>query len=213
MFFYVNLHGEREDSEIWTDTIPKEYSQFLRLPDSCCKTGKLVLVNTLSSKYRNPVSRFYFDDKYYLQVYKMDNSFKSPLTKNIKEKFSGSSPSYTEYANDDMTDMEFLYKRTEPQKPKSIYLTIGGDSTVLLKKDDTIAYYFSKCANLSIKFNPEKENDIYGECKSEKFNQVPLEIMFLRRINNLYMLTLSSKNAGTNLKRGTLYNLLQSETL
>jgi hypothetical protein len=208
VFFHVNLHGEIEDSEIWTDTIPKEYSQLLKLPDSCCKTGKIVFVNTLSSKYRNPVSRFFIDGKYYLQVYKIDNSFKSSLEKSIKESFSGSVASYTEYADDDITDMKFLYKRTKPHKPNAVYFALAGDSTRVLKKNDTIAYYSSKCANLSIRFDPDQENDIYGECKSRNLNQVPLELMFLRRTSNLYMFVLSSKEAATSLKQGTLSNLL-----
>jgi len=213
VFFHVNLHGEREDSEIWTDTIPKQYLQLLKLPDTCCKNGRIVFVNTLSSKYRNPVSRFYIDNKYYLQVYKMYNSFNYSLKKAIKEEFSGSSPSNTEYASDETTDMEFLYKRTEPQKPENIYLTIGGDSTITLKKNDTVAYYFSKCANLSIRFKQDQDNDIFGECKSQNLNMVPLEIMFLKRDKNLYLFTLSSKNASTTLYPGTLFSLLMLSSL
>ena len=208
LVFHVNLHGQIEDSGTWTDTIPTEYSQLLKLSDSCCKGGSVYFVNTLTSKYRNPISRFYINDKYYLQVYQMGNSFNSSLKSSIKENFSNSSPSYTEYSLDDRTDLEFLYKLTKPDKPKNIYFALYGGSTHILKKNDTMAYYFSKCANLSIRFSPETENDIYGKCKSNVSNKVPLEVLFLRRFNNLYMLVLSSKNANNDLKEGTLLNLL-----
>jgi len=207
LVFHVDLHGEIEDSGIWTDTIPKEYSQLLKLPDSCCKSGEVTFVNTQSNKYRNPVSRFYIDGKYYLQVYKMTNSFNSSLKNAIKESFSDSSPSNTEYTLDDRTDFQFLYKLTKPDKPKEIYFALYGDSTRILKKNDTIAYYFSKCTNLSIRFSPEKENDIYGKYLSHNPDKMPLEVMFLKRLNNLYMFVLSSKVATTNLKEGTLYKL------
>jgi len=202
--------GEIDDTLIWTDTIPKEYSQFLKLPGECCHklNENFVFVKTSVFTYRNPVSSFYINDKYYLQVYKMDSPFMYSLKNAIKDDFLDT---YTQYhdrcSTDNRTDMLFLYKLTKPQKPKKIYFDLYGDSTIVLKKNDTIAYYHSKCVSFSIKFNPDAPFDIDAKCQNENFVEAPLEIIFLRRNDKLFMLILSVKTANTDLKRGTLYNL------
>ena len=202
--------GEIEDSFIWSDTIPKEYLHVLKLPDNCCNSsnGKIAFVKTAVSKYRNPVSSFYIENKYYLQVYKMGTSFNHSLKRAVKESFSDAHFwFYTPYALYNTTDMEFLYKLTKPQKPQNIYLDLYGDSTHVLKKNDTVVYYYSEGRNFSIKFNLQDKNDIYGECQSKTFSEVPIEIMFLKKDDKLYMLILSARNASTHLKQGTLDGL------
>jgi hypothetical protein len=204
--------GETEDPIVWIDKIPKEYLQLLKLPDTCCKTanGNTVFVQTTAKKYRNPISSFYIENKYYLQVYKMDTSFNYSLKNEIKESRSDADMStfYTPYVLDDRTDMKFLYNANKPHKPKNIYFDLYGDSTHILKKNDTIAYYYTNCRNFSIKFNIQDQNDIYCECKSQSFSEVPFELMFLKQGTDLYMLTLSATNASTKLKQGMLYNLI-----
>jgi hypothetical protein len=203
-------HGEIEDSFNWSDTIPKEYLHLLKLPDSCCKkqSDNIVFIKTSVSKYRNPVSKFYIDSKYYLQVYKMDTSFNYSLKNAVKESFSDAHFWFsTPYALDETTDMEFLFKLTKPIKPKNIFLDLYGDRTHVLIKNDTIAYYQTNCRNFSLKFNLQDKNDIYGECKSKSLSEAPLEIMFLKRNKKLYMLILSATNANTELKQGMLYGL------
>ncbi len=210
----IKSHGDIADSIIWTDTIPKEYSQMLKLQDKCCNISNknVTLVKTVVSKYRNPVSSFYIDNKYYLQIYRMDNAFKYSLKDAIKDSFSNAYTSiYMRYSLDDRTNMKFLYKLTKPPKPKDIYIDLFGDSTKVLKKNDTIAYYFSKCKNFSVKFNFQDPNDIYGECKNQNPDSVPLEILFLKSHGKLYMLMLSSKRANDDLKPGTLFMLLTNK--
>lgn len=142
----------------------------------------------------------------------MDNAFKYSLKDAIKDSFSNAYTSiYMRYSLDDRTNMKFLYKLTKPPKPKDIYIDLFGDSTKVLKKNDTIAYYFSKCKNFSVKFNFQDPNDIYGECKNQNPDSVPLEILFLKSHGKLYMLMLSSKRANDDLKPGTLFMLLTNK--
>ena len=203
--------GEIEDSSNSSNKTPSEYLQLLKLPDSCCnkQNDSIVFIETWTWKYRNPVSFFYVSSRYYLQLYKMDTAFNYSLKNAIKEVFSNAhSWTYTPYIIDDRTKMEFLYKETKPLKPKNVYLDLFGDSTQVIRKNDTIAYYYSKCVNFSIKFDPQKPMDIYGESHSERKNEIPLEIMFLRRNNKLYLLLLSAKDDESKIKPGTLNNLL-----
>jgi|GEM_PF-1665530 len=202
--------GEIVDTTVWSNTVPHEYLQLLKLQDSCCKSpnGNIVFVETKASKYRNPISYFFIADRYYLQVYKMDTSFNYSLNTAIKQVYSNAHTwTYTPYALDSRTDMEFLYKATKPRKPKSIFFDLYGDSTIVLKKNDTIAYYYSKCRNFSIKFNLQDQNDIYGECQSKSFSEVSLELMFLKRHKELFLLILSERNVKTDFKHGLLDSL------
>jgi hypothetical protein len=203
--------GEIEDPGDLSDKIPAEYLQLLKLRDTCCDkpNDSLAFVETKVWKYRNPVSCFYVFNKYYLQLYKMDTAYSYSLKNAIKEVFSDAhSWTYTPYILDERTKMEFLYKKTKPLNPKNIYLDLYGDSTQVLRKNDTIAYYYSKCVTFSIKFDPQKPMDIYGESHSKKDSEIPLEIMFLKRKDRLYMLILSAKDDGIKIKPGALYNLL-----
>src|SRR6202042_2374798 len=113
----------------------------------------------------------------------------------------------TPYSTDDRTDMKFYYKSSKPKTPGNIYLDLFGDSTRVLEKNDTIAYYYSKCSSFSIKFNPKDPNDMYGESQSQISGEVPLEILFLKRDTKLFMLTLSCKKANTDLNPNMLYDL------
>jgi hypothetical protein len=209
--YSCNNSGDIEDSNVWTDTIPKEYLQLLKLEKGCCDklTDSVAFVNSSAYKYRNAISSFYIANKYYLQVYKMDTSFSRSLKNAVKESYKDAHTwIYSRYILDENTKMEFLYKFTKPKIPKEIYLDLYGDSTQVLRKNDTIAYYYSKCVTFSIKFGLHQPNDIYGESHSQRDSKVPLEIIFLKRKNRLYMLILVAKDDGIKIKPGALYNLL-----
>ena len=208
---FINTRGQVQDSSYSSKKIPNDYLQILKLPDSCCKSPNenIVLDHTTISKLRNPISYFFVANKYYLQIYKMDDSFRYSLKDSIKEGFSDAhSWQYSPYAVDNETDMEFLYKNTKPKKPKTIFLDLHGDSTMTLVKNDTIAYYYCKCRNFWIRFNADDPNDIYGNLKNENHNEVHLELLILKRNKKLFMLILSSKYDGIYLRQKTLYNLL-----
>jgi len=194
-----------------TNEIPSEYLRLLKLNDSCCNkpNDNIAFIDTWKWKYRNPVSFFSVSGKYYLQLYKIDTAFNYPLKNAIKEVYSDAhSWIYTPYGLDERTKMEFLYKLTKPTKPRIIYLDLYGDDTQVLTKNDTIVYYYTKCVSFSIKYDLQKPNDIYGESHSESSSEIPLEIMFFKRKNNLYMSILSAKGDEIKIIPGTLHNLL-----
>jgi len=95
-----------------------------------------------------------------------------------------------------------------PANSEDLHTYLFGDNTQVIKKNDTIAYYYSKCRSFSVKFGTQDLNDIYGECKSQSLSYVSLEIAFLRRKNKLFMIILSSKDASTDLKPGTLKTIM-----
>jgi hypothetical protein len=112
------------------------------------------------------------------------------------------------YSLDNKTDMDFMYKGLKPDNPRNIFLDLYGDSTRLLQKNDTIAYYYSKCENFAIRFTLGGKIDIYADLKHEQYNPVPLEILFLKRKDNLFLIILSSKYDAIHLNENYLYDFL-----
>jgi hypothetical protein len=101
------------------------------------------------------------------------------------------------------------YRLGTKEKVHSVYFTLYGNSTRILKKNDTAAYYYSNFKNFSIKYQKEGKIDIYGKAKGNpQGSNVPLEIIFLKRNNNLYFILLTNKNYSANLDLNALYNLI-----
>jgi len=210
--FQPDLEGTNEDNLTFSQNVPPEYLDLLGLDTACCKTSEdeLHFLSSLKGKYRNTISRFAVYGKYYLQIYKMDSSYNRPLDSSIKLRLSDTMAySYsTPYSGDDATDMQFWYKLTKPERPRSIFFRINGDSTKQLSLNDSIAYYYSKCRTFSIKLNLVHKSDIYGLCSDKIFRGVPIEFLFLRKRHELFLFILSSEYAYTMLNQDLLYNLV-----
>jgi hypothetical protein len=209
LIIFINKKiGEITDPGLISNKVPVEYKKLLKLTDSCCDStiNGFSFVETIDFTYRNPVSSFFIQNQYYLEIYKIDSSFSSTLNRAIRDSYTNAETWIsTPYAADDKTDLEFFYKSSKPKKANDIYFDLFGDNTQVMKKNDTVAYYYSRCSNFSIKFNQHDENDIYGEVKNH--GEMPLEILFFKRKKNLYLAMLSSTNAGTNLKPNILYDI------
>jgi hypothetical protein len=198
------------DSTAWSRAIPKRYSQLLMLPDTSHNNNQagVLFFRTSVFKYRSSVSCFFVKNKYYLQVYQLDSSWNHSLMHNLKEDFSSSLVALlTPYVEDSETEMKFKFRYVKPVKPINIFFSLYGDSTSIIKKNDTIAYYYAKCVNFSLRVG-DATTDIFGESASTASSKTPIEILFLKRSNSLYLLLLSSIKANTVLDKNELYKLL-----
>lgn len=200
----------RLDSAATTKTTPAEYLQLFK------STDKLVPDGSDVCKRRNAVSKFYYDKKYFLEVYKMDGVGNLPLGKLIREKFTDAQMSpgmnYLEYAGDTQFAVEYLSRPR--QRVSNILLTLYGDSTRTIKKNDTLAYYYSKFESFSLSNSSNKAKDIYGHLREEySGSKTPLELLFLKRGNNVYFILLGASNGDTPVGRDLLYNLVAENNL
>ena len=200
----TNEEISKLDTNTYSQNAPKEYlTLFL-------DKSKLVCDNAITSKHRNIITEFH-DEHFYIEVYKLDTLNGLPLGKIINEAFNDNGISknlyYTDYSN--KKQFEISYKLGTREKLSMLYFTLYGDHTQVVKKDDTVAYYYSKFENFSIKYQKEGAIDIYGKIK-ENFRdaKVPVEIMFLKRNNNLYFILLANKSYSANLDLYALYNLV-----
>lgn len=203
----IGLETEAEYPGTYSDTIPNEYLGLFRGVNK----EKLASLKTIEIKFRSPISNIVYDKDYYLQVYKIDSAFNRSVG-NAVNVSNESNPGYhnSPYNVNEQYCAEFVYKLYKPIKPSEIYLTLFGKNTQVLKKNDSISYYYSIFENFSIKLQKDADDDIHGKAKSTIFlnESAPLEILFLKREKNLYLILLSVKNKAAHLKPGMLYDMV-----
>lgn len=193
------------DSATTSKTVPADYLRLFKDP------GKLVIDGSDESKRRNAVSKFYYDKKYFIEVYKLDAANHLPLCKMIREKFEDRRMSpgmdYNECAGDAQFAVEYLSR--PKQKVSNIYFTLYGDSTRALRKNDTMAYYYSNFQNFSLSSAQNQPEDIYGHMKDDFTEfKTPLELLFLKRKRNVYFILMGSQNNTIPLGRNALCDLI-----
>lgn len=201
-----------EDTSVFVDSVPKNYLKLLNIDHNNFSDSSrgIVFRKTTINKFRSPISSFLVLGKFYLQIYMMNPLFKGSLKAAIKESYIDARTDINNrYLLDDNTDMEFLYHHFKPKITKQIFIDIFGSNTKTLEKNDSISYYHSQIDNFWIKYNQKDENDIYGNLKQDVLTQMPIEIMFLKSKNKVYLLILSSKTSSTALKENLLKNLLK----
>lgn len=186
--------------------VPKDYLLLFK------SDQKLLANETIISQRRNPICQFSYDKKFLINVYKIDittNLSPSEMTDETNENNHISYGLNYHTAVDDTCKYEILYKSGFQDKGSGIYLNIFGDNTHLVEKNDTLVCYYSKIENFYIKYQLDAAQDFFGRVK-EKYNgiKIPMEIMFIKRNNNTYLILLSANDTGIALRPGTLLGLL-----
>ena len=205
LFSNIDSNSKLDPGGYYPQKAPNEYLQLFKSRD------KLVIDGSDESKRRNTITGFYYNKQFYIQVYKIDTVNGLKVDKIINESFSNTSLSRDIEYSEDMNNTQFRigYMEGEKEKVSNVYLTIYGDSTQVIKKNDSIAYYYSRFENFSIKYSIAEPEDIYANIR-EKFagHKAPLELLFLKRNNNLYFILLGAEDDHTPLDKNLLYNLI-----
>lgn len=204
-----------------TDTIPGDYLQILHLKKNCCNytsTSQLFLQHMAMNPLIGPVSSFVYKRNYYLHVCKLSNSFTLSLNNVIY--LSNISPKqlYGFRESDEQSAVDYLHKLIPPpQNITTIYLKLLGKNNHIIFKNDSVACYYSMFTKFSIQYNNQDDpTEILAETKgSNPFytNLLPMEILFLKKDNKLYLLAMSVFNDVQDLKYspGMLYNLIKPD--
>lgn len=199
----TNKEVSQLDSNGYSKMVPKEYW------DLFLDKKNIISDSSLTSKHRNLVTEFH-NNQFYILIYKLGTSNKLLLS-DIYEKYNFSKRPMNSWYTDASTnrELQLQYKLGNVEEISSLYFALYGDHTQTLKKNDTVAYYYSIFKNFSIKYQAEEKVDIYGRVKgNSQDSKMPLEIMFLKRNNNLYFILLTNRNDSINLDPNALYNLI-----
>jgi len=192
--------------------------QILHLQKGCCKytpTSKFYLEHTAISNIRNPVSDFVYNRHYYLQIYSLSKSFSLPVGNTITESYVNST-NFGQSLADIGSAVEYNFPIVLPKKFTIIKLKLLGKNNKIILKNDSIAYYYSLFQKFAMQYDQNDTNEIYGEAKGSFLfytNRLPLEIIFLKRNKNLYLLTMSIylDDQNTSYKPGMLYNIINNK--
>jgi len=216
-FRSTSMIDEIPDTANTIYSIPDQYLKLLHLSDTCCKNhadGELYFSNTLQSKYRNPVSFFIYDKKYFLQVYDIGKPYSSSLINALKISESEEKEMSGEvYSVDIISSVRYGFRLTQPPKINLIYLNMDDKDEHIILKNDSTVYLTAMFKRYSIKYTANGYDDIYGATKESLFSASydPLEMIFLKRNNTLHLFVMSVYKDGVNYVPGTLYNLIKSE--
>jgi hypothetical protein len=204
--YQKSMTGFRLDSESYGKTAPKEY---LNLFDN---KDKIIETRTRISKRRNPISDFFYDSKFYIQIYKMDTVDDFKLTKRITVNYISAALSLNTNFRDHLneTPITVMYKEGTKEKISDVGFTLFGDNCKAVKENDSVAYYYcSDIKNFSIRCKKDEAEDIYGNIKDEfQDKKIPIEIMFLKRNKNLYLIWLTVKNNAVELDPNMLCDFI-----
>ena len=198
------------DSDSYSKRILPDYAKLFRSDE------ELVINRTDESKRRNPISEYFYKNKFYVQVYKIGTLVDAPIDKIINDDFVSTevlfNTDYIQFEN----DIPFMINYKLEAKPPNIsfiYFTLFGENTKVLKKNQNIAYYYSNFENFSISYNQKESKDIYGSMKeSFKNKKIPTEIMFIEQDKNLYYIVLAARDSNIDLDPNLLYNLVNTES-
>jgi hypothetical protein len=199
----TNKEISQLDSNSYSTIVPEEYL------DLFLDKKNIVCDSSLTSKHRSLVTELH-NNQFYILVYKLGAANKLYLN-NVYENYSSSgAPMYSYYIDASTSkQLQVQYKLGIMGEIPSLYFNLYGDHTQALKKNDSVAYYYSNFENFSIRYQKEGKIDIYGKAKGNpQRSKAPLEVMFLKRNNNLYFILLTNRNYSTNLDLNALYNLI-----
>lgn len=200
------MNNDSESDAITTSkVIPNDYMQLFG------NIGDLSLDQTIISKRRNPIVQFNYGKNFRINVYRTNQLSDSKIGEITTETYLNNHISYGLNYNlvDGLNQYEILCKSGFQDKVSKIYINLFGDDTRIISKNDTLAYYYSKVENFYIKYQPNSPQDFFGSIKEKSVGiKIPMEIMFIKRNKNTYLILLSADDTGTALKPGTLLGLL-----
>lgn len=226
----ANINAEiREEGMVpatLSHKIPCEYLDLFNHlnPDS---KSKLQFDQTLTFKFRYPVSDFIYKGNYLIQLYKVGYVGNASLKKVISETNQNYKAiwSHLPYAINQQGLFNFVYCTYSRPDPLTIHLDIYGNETKVLALNDTIAYYNSHLKSLSLRYNKNEPKDIFIKANTSgisytthdhsrfSYNKpVPFETMFLKHDDKLYLVMMSVNNPKVKLPQGMLLAILEGRS-
>ncbi|RWY52430.1 hypothetical protein [Mucilaginibacter gilvus] len=191
----------RDDPQRDTTYISPDYNRLFK------DTGKLIFINTVKSKYRNPISEFKVGDDLFVEVYKLDSLSKIQFSNDFVFTTADIPISYDVVYRSGFggEQLNIRYKSGTPDRISKLHFNLFGLNTKNLIQNDSVAYFYSNFKSFLIKFDKDLPQDVFGEPLDEKHQ--PIEVLFLKKRKALYFILLSTK-AGGKIKPGTLLKLI-----
>lgn len=175
---------------------------------------KIEIIKVNNSKVRNPISIFLFNKKYHIVTYKINLLKDESLQKIIHTKEKSVDVtlgySYNTIGKDIVYQLKYKAGTTKPVT--DIYFSMAGNSLQQVVNNDSIISYHLSCKNISVKYGDKEPVDLLIVGEEKPFGQtsvIPLEILFLKRNQNIYLLIMTPKNENDAIQSDLLYQLIR----
>jgi hypothetical protein len=165
--------------------LPSFYSNLFKLD----ARKKIKLTNSLEHIGQDTVCDLLYDQKYYIALYMLSRSFDSSLQNSLHEGFGENSEELKTPFYENEINLLGISDRIRVYdghiiKPSNIFISFGGSKVEKTEKNDTVADYNFTCKNLSIRYKSTGPQEIFVDANGDK----PLEVMFLKRKRNLFLI-------------------------
>ena len=193
---------------IRTHTAPTDYLALLKSN----KSGLSLLCTTIDPN-RPPIADFLYENLFYVKFfnYTLQPTNKFKIADIIRETHSDEHVTYDEIYGGfaDVDSFSFQYRSDAPDIiERNINLNVVGTTRAIVK-NDSVAYYFLNCEKFFVKYDSGDIQDIYAETEGKIF--LPIEVMFLKRANHLFLIFMFGKDRSVALPVGSLDKLINSK--
>lgn len=208
---FIVYKGTIEDSRnpiSVSNAIPDEY---INLFNSSAKQN-IAVKSAVGFKLRNTVCYLTYNDNYDIEITKININPSFDLNQNLVESYKKIESTIGDgYLPEYETDYTTNYKSKSPDTISKIYLSLDGDSIRTLVKNDSVACYSLELKKVGVQYHTGV-NEILIEAKTSFLffkHKQPIGLLFLKKHETLYFLTLSSKNKALKLNPDLLIKLIK----
>ena len=198
-----------EDGVGFSAQCPPDYLHFVN-------SKKLILQGSFISNKRNPVSEFSYNNQYNVWIYKFPDLYRNSIKNIVKERNASTSLTtfirYNNVVNDSLSSnkepISIWFASGKLKNLIDINFNLSGKDCHTIKKDDTVAYYGLKLNNFSITNSSNGINIIYMDANDKLRYNVPVELMFYKKANSIYLIIITTKGNNMVLDQGILRKLI-----
>ena len=198
-----------EDNVTFTTQSPTDYLKLIN-------SKNLVLEGSFCSNKRNPVSEFSYNNQYTIWIYKFSDLYRNSVKSIVKERYASTSLTtfirYINVVNDSLNmskePISILYVSGQLDRLPDINLNLSGKDCRTIEKNDTVAYYNLKLNNFSITNSLNGDNIIYADANDKLKYKVPVELMFYKKSDSIYLIIITVKGDNMEMDQGILRKLV-----
>jgi len=205
--FYGVYKANRDNPPILDSILPKDYLDIF--PPGISE--KIAVKTVFHYKHKSAIGSCSYDNRFAVEIVKIDSSFKLPVNMAIVKKIDNSIiTSGVIYVPLKEPGFETQYQLIGSSGINKINLTLYGDSIKTALKNDSITSYYLKLKNFSVTFNVSTEMAIFADADQGfgQFSNIPVDMAFVRKNGALYFVLLAPITADSKLDPDFLGQLI-----
>jgi hypothetical protein len=172
--------------------------------------AKLHILATTTSRKREPISTYIYENKYNICVSKIILSKDLPLKELIRfQNESSYQPLDMFYADIPSFNFHMNIKAGKGAVASVIHFKYSGDSVVIVKKADSLFCYYLKFKTFSINYNNETDDILAYSDESI----IPAGFAFIKKDRSLYVIIITGADGVKDMKPDLIYRITNKQTV